>query len=154
MIMVYPHNEDWDDIATLTGDASWRRRQYADILPEARELSVQTESSARSPMLGIDPSRHGFDGWLDTEISIPKAVLGDFELEAALKVSLAGAVPDAPSLGKRLEWLVAGQGDPNDWRLVGEDAFGVHYPPLRRATIAASARASGSSRHKRNIPGI
>ena len=57
-------------------------------------------------------------------------MLGDFELQAALKVSLAGAVPDAPSLGKRLEWFVAGQGDPNDWRLVGEDAFGVHYPPL------------------------
>ena len=25
MITVYPHNEDWDNLAKLTGDASWRR---------------------------------------------------------------------------------------------------------------------------------
>ena len=24
MIFVYPQNQDWDDIASLTGDSSWR----------------------------------------------------------------------------------------------------------------------------------
>ena len=106
MIIVYPHNEDWDYLATLTGDPSWARRQYADILREAGELSVQADSSAAlAKDLGINPSRHGFDGWLDTEITIPKAVLGDFELEATLKVSLAGAVAGLAFAVQRLEWL-------------------------------------------------
>jgi choline dehydrogenase len=129
MITVYPHNEDWDNLAKLTGDASWRAdnmRKYFERLENCQYRPVE-RSLAR---LGANPSRHGFDGWLDTEITIPKAVLGDFELEAALKTSLAEAVANAPSLFQRAEWFLAGEGDPNDWRLVVDNAFGVHYPPL------------------------
>jgi choline dehydrogenase len=129
MITVYPHNEDWDNLAKLTGDASWRAdnmRKYFERLENCQYRPVE-RSLAR---LGANPSRHGFDGWLDTEITIPKAVLGDFELEAALKISLAEAVANAPSLFQRAEWFLAGEGDPNDWRLVVDSAFGVHYPPL------------------------
>jgi choline dehydrogenase len=129
MITVYPHNEDWDNLAKLTGDASWRAdnmRKYFERLENCQYRPVE-RSLAR---LGANPSRHGFDGWLDTEITIPKAVLGDFELEAALKISLAEAVANAPSLFQRAEWFLAGEGDPNDWRLVVDNAFGVHYPPL------------------------
>src|SRR5436853_93118 len=35
MIMVYPHNEDWDNIARLTGDPSWgddHMRKYFELL--------------------------------------------------------------------------------------------------------------------------
>jgi choline dehydrogenase len=129
MITVYPHNEDWDNLAKLTGDASWRAdnmRKYFERLENCQYRPAE-RALAR---LGVNPSRHGFDGWLDTEITIPKAVLGDFELEAALKTSLAEAVANAPSLFQRAEWFLAGEGDPNDWRLVIDNAFGVHYPPL------------------------
>jgi choline dehydrogenase len=129
MITVYPHNEDWDNLARLTGDDSWRAdnmRKYFERLEKCRYRPVERALAE----LGANPSRHGFDGWLDTEITIPKAVLGDFELEAALKISLAEAVANAPSLFQRAEWFLAGEGDPNDWRLVVDNAFGVHYPPL------------------------
>lgn len=129
MITVYPHNEDWDDLARLTGDASWRAdnmRKYFERLENCRYRPVEREAAR----FGANPSRHGFDGWLDTEITVPKAVLGDFELEAALKASLDEAVIRSPSLFQRAEWFLAGEGDPNDWRLVADNAFGVHYTPL------------------------
>ena len=39
-----------------------------------------------------------------------------------------------PSLFRRLKWFLLGQGDPNDWRLVVNNAFGIHYPPLATHT--------------------
>ena len=39
MILVYPHNQDWDDIADLTGDPSWRAenmRRYFERLEDCR----------------------------------------------------------------------------------------------------------------------
>ena len=38
MIFVYPHNADWDDIARLTGDASWSSADDAELLRAHREL--------------------------------------------------------------------------------------------------------------------
>jgi choline dehydrogenase len=129
MIIVYPHNDDWDYVANLTGDSSWgadSMRTYFQKLENCQYRPLERAEAA----VGINPSRHGFGGWLDTEITVPKAVLTDFELEAALKKSLEQAVVTQPSLFKRVEWFLVGQGDPNDWRLVEDNAFGVHYPPL------------------------
>ena len=39
MILVYPHNADWDHIAELTGDSSWRAanmRRYFERLEDCR----------------------------------------------------------------------------------------------------------------------
>ena len=129
MIMVYPHNADWEYLATLTGDPSWgpdNMRTYFQKLENCQYRPFERVAAT----VGINPSRHGFDGWLNTEITIPKAVLGDFSLIATLKTSLAVELPGLPLPLKRLEWLLEGQGDPNDWRLVQENAFGIHYPPL------------------------
>jgi choline dehydrogenase-like flavoprotein len=78
MIMVYPHNTDWDGIADLTGDSSWRAvnmRKYFERLEDCRH---------RPPYrwlyewLGVNPSRHGFGGWLATERPrTPKEALRD-----------------------------------------------------------------------------
>ena len=38
MIFLYPHDSDWDGIAALTGDPSWRAAQHAAVLPAAGEL--------------------------------------------------------------------------------------------------------------------
>ena len=129
MIIVYPHNEDWDQLAALTGDPSWgadNMRTYFQKLENCQHRPIERELAKA----GINPSRHGFDGWLHTEITIPKAALSDFELEAAVKLSLAAELDGLPSLPKRAKWLAVGRGDPNDWRLVEENAYGLHYPPL------------------------
>lgn len=129
MIIVYPHNEDWDYLANSTGDSSWgadNMRTYFQKLENCQHRPVERVLAKT----GINPSRHGFDGWLHTEITIPKAALSDFELEAAIKLSLAAELDGLPSPLKRGEWFLLAQGDPNDWRLVVENAYGLRYPPL------------------------
>jgi choline dehydrogenase len=129
MIIVYPHNQDWDQLATLTGDPSWgadNMRTYFQKLENCQHRP-DLRILARA---GINPSRHGFDGWLHTDITIPPAALTDFELESTLAKSLAAELDGLPSPLKRAEWLVVGKGDPNDWRLVSDNAYGLRYPPL------------------------
>ena len=81
MIFMPPHDSDWDHIAELTGDASWRAarmRRYARRVEDCRHAPLWRALRH----LGIDPTGHGWDGWLRTEKSIPLAALGDDELVA------------------------------------------------------------------------
>lgn len=129
MIMVYPHNADWDHIAELTGDRSWRAdhmRRYFEKLENCNHRIVFRWLAK----LGINPTRHGWKGWLHTEKNVPAAALGDLDLVETLKKSILSALGASPSLLKRLAWWLLGKGDPNDWRLVRDNAFGLHYPPL------------------------
>src|SRR6266542_534415 len=67
MILVCPHNADWDSIAELTGDSSWRAasmRQYFERLENCRH---RLPFRWLKKLFGINPSRHGFGGWLPTE---------------------------------------------------------------------------------------
>src|SRR6202795_3684484 len=46
MILVYPHNQDWDDIAKLTGDASWNAanmRSYFELLENCHHRPLDRE---------------------------------------------------------------------------------------------------------------
>ena len=132
MIMVYPHDADWDNIAALTGDASWKSenmRGYFEQLENCQYRPVDRELAK----LGINPSRHGFDGWLTTEKAIPESALGDASL---LKVIIASAVDAFLQIGQpvdRLKWLLESQLDPNDWRSVMDNAVGLRYTPLTTA---------------------
>lgn len=129
MIFVYPNNTDWDHIAELTGDSSWRAdnmRHYLEKLENCHHRLLFRWLAK----LGFNPTRHGWKGWLHTEKNIPRAALHDFNLVTALLELVLKALGQTPSLLKRLIWAVLGEGDPNDWRLVRENAFGLHYPPL------------------------
>ena len=72
MILMAPHDSDWDDIAALTGDASWRAtdmRRYFQRLEQCRYRPAWRALSR----LGLDPTGHGWDGWLPTECAMPLA---------------------------------------------------------------------------------
>ena len=129
MIMVYPHDADWDHIADLTGDPSWRADNMRGYFEKLENCNHRFFFRLLG-MLGINPTRHGWKGWLHTEKNVPKAALGDFDLVEALKISILAAIGRSPSLLQRGLWWLLGKGDPNDWRLVRENAFGLHYPPL------------------------
>jgi choline dehydrogenase len=130
MITVYPHNADWDHIAELTGDDSWR----ADNM---RAYFQRFESCRYRPLfrwlakLGINPTRHGWNGWFTTEAALPlKALAKDKVLILSVLESALDAAEALPNLWARLKWFFTGLGDPNDWRLVKKNATGLHYPPL------------------------
>ncbi len=130
MIFVYPHNADWDGIARLTGDASWNAEAM-------RHYFMSLENCHHRPIehwlakVGVNRSRHGWDGWLQVEKAIPPAAaLRDHGLLQVLLESAATAFDDIGQPVERLHDLVEAKADPNDWRLVSENAVGVRYTPL------------------------
>ncbi|HEX2828951.1 MAG TPA: GMC family oxidoreductase [Burkholderiales bacterium] len=129
MLVVYPHNSDWDDIARLTGDESWsasNMRRYFQRIENCRHRPPYRLLAK----LGIDPSRHGWNGWLPTRKAIPEAALADRPLKRTIFESWAATLGKPSGWLARLRWALMSQGDPNDWRLVQDDAEGVHYVPL------------------------
>jgi choline dehydrogenase-like flavoprotein len=143
MILVYPHNADWDGIAQLTGDQSWsadNMRRYFTRLENCHYRPLERALAA----VGPNPSRHGWHGWLQSEIAIPKAAVKDFGLVQVLLDSAHEAFDDIGQPIERLLDLVESKADPNDWRLVTENAVGVRYTPLAtrgHARMGARERA-------------
>src|SRR5437667_8077628 len=129
MILIYPHNADWDGIARLTGDPSWNaepmRRKF-----ERLETCHHRPLERILAAAGRNPSRHGWHGWLQVEKAVPAAALGDFGLVQVLLHSAAEAFDDIGQPIERLIDLVESKADPNDWRLVTQNAVGVRYTPL------------------------
>jgi choline dehydrogenase len=130
MIFLYPHDADWDDLASLTGDPSWRAgrmRRYFQRLENCHHRWPYRLLAK----IGIDPTRHGWKGWLHTEKTIPHSMFDDRALlkmiEAASREVLL-QFDEEPIKGAR--WLVRGQLDLNDWRLVKQNSVGIGYMPL------------------------
>ena len=129
MILVYPHNADWDGIAELTGDSSWRAenmRGYFERLEDCRHRPPYRWLG----MMGLNPTRHGWGGWLQSEKAIPVSALGDEDLVKVILDAAHDAFEKVAHPVKRVKWFLLGQADPNDWRLVKGNAEGIRYPPL------------------------
>lgn len=129
MITVYPHNDDWDYIANLTGDSSWGAQNMRGYFQKLENCNHRPFERLLSK-LGINPSKHGWDGWLQTEKAIPKSALGDKSLVASIALSVKEAFEKLGEPFKRIGWQLEGAGDPNDWRLVEDNSTGLRYPPL------------------------
>jgi choline dehydrogenase-like flavoprotein len=126
MILVYPSNSDWDQIADLTGDPSWRAPamwKYFQRIENCRHRPVRRFWQT----FGIDPSRHGWSGWLPTEKAAPEEAIADEQVREVIAQSVSNTLKElgAPSIS-RLEALF----DPNDWRVVERDEIGARYTPL------------------------
>jgi len=130
MIFVYPHNADWDYIEQLTGDRSWNAadmRKYFARLENCRHRLLKRWIMK---LTGWNPSRHGFGGWLTTEIAMPMEALGNRYLRKVLEESAVDASSQIGERLKRLRWFFKTRGDPNDWRLVRANSFGLRFLPL------------------------
>ncbi|EGV29896.1 Choline dehydrogenase [Thiorhodococcus drewsii AZ1] len=130
MIIVYPHNQDWDDLARLTDDASWGAEPMRRLFERMENCQYRLPPYRWLGKVGLNPTRHGWGGWAHTQKSIPKSALGDKGLVETLKLSIRQAFEDQGEPLDRLDWLLHGQGDPNDWRLVSKNAHGLRYTPL------------------------
>ena len=131
MITVYPHNADWDEVAQITGDNSWRAdnmRNYFEGMEDCHHRPLYRFLAK----FGINPSRHGFKGWFQTEAALPlKALVKDKVLVKVILESAKLAVAYLPNLFERLKWFAeGGLADPNDWPLVQGNSTGLRYPPL------------------------
>ncbi|MEP6678450.1 MAG: GMC oxidoreductase [Betaproteobacteria bacterium] len=129
MIYMPPHDSDWNHLAELTGDTSWRASRM-------RRHARRVEDCHHAPLwralrrVGIDPTGHGWAGWLRTEKSIPLAAFGDEALVQMVRGTTRTFVSGlATPLASALRWLRGG-GDPNA-RPWGRGSFeGLCYTPL------------------------
>lgn len=130
MIFMLPHPSDWNHIAQLTGDLSWRAtamRRFAWRVEDCRHRPVWRALRH----LGLDPTGHGWQGWLRTEKAIPMTVLGDDGLVRVLRDTARTFTSGLPMpLLSTLRWLRGGMGDPNARRLSGGSFEGICYTPL------------------------
>ncbi len=129
MYLVYPHNADWDEIAQLTGDRSWgaqNMRRYFERLENCRYRPLHRLLG----LLGLDQTRHGWNGWLHTEKTLPLDALEDDVLVKVILNSVQEAFEQSGTPLSGTMSRVKGAADPNDWRLVQDDAVGIRYAPL------------------------
>lgn len=130
MIFMLPHASDWNRIARLTGDLSWRATHM-------RRYALRVEDCQHRPVwrvlrhVGLDPTGHGWNGWLRTEKSIPLTVLGDDGLVRVLRDTARTFTSSLPTpLLSTLRWVRRGMGDPNAWRMTSGSFEGICYTPL------------------------
>jgi choline dehydrogenase len=79
MVTVYPHESDWQQIAELTGDATWsatNMRRYFQVLERAEYLRT-----------GDDATGHGTKGWLGVSTADAKLALRDFKILAIVQAA-------------------------------------------------------------------
>ena len=130
MIMVYPHNADWDHIAELTGDPSWRARNMRRYFERLENCRHRWPYRLLYRLTGLNPTKHGFSGWLGVEKALPPESLTDHDLVKMIKQAAWACFWELASLWDRITWFLKSLGDPNDWRLVKKNAIGVHYAPI------------------------
>ena len=129
MILMAPPDSDWDDIAALTGDASWRAtdmRRYFQRLEQCRYRPAWRTLSR----LGLDRTGHGWDGWLPSECAMPLQVLDDRRLVATLTEAAFAALHGSSRPVQALRQLVESRLDPNDRRVLRRNADGLCFTPL------------------------
>jgi choline dehydrogenase len=123
MITIYPSNSDWDKIAEITGDDSWK----------ADAMRVYFEKVERCQYLDqarILAGKHGSSGWLATEHPDTTGVPADWQAQTTVQYGLgaSGMQPIKPDL------------DPNAWDVAVERKEGFLQVPL------------ATNRHARNGP--
>lgn len=119
MITIYPNNSDWDAIADLTGDPSWRAenmRKYFERLEQCRYVEQPTSTD--------NPTRHGFGGWLSTEITDPAM----FAQDSNMKRILLSAEREV-GVKNLVDKFLRKQLDPNSWVVNSKDTEGFYNIP-------------------------
>ena len=140
MITICGPSEDWDEIAELTGDESWRGDRMRAYFERLENCQYDRPSfwSRLSGFLGFgtgwENARHGHRGWLQTSLSDLRFLEKDKQL---LKVVLGGALEAVKSGTERIGGLVwsALRGrlfpelDPNHWDRMQRNPEGVARIP-------------------------
>lgn len=124
MVLMYPHNSDWDDIAELMDDPSWHSKNM-------HKYFRRLERCEYVPRWKIW-SRHGFDGWLPTSQANPWMLWKD----KVLRKLTFSAVEESRRMMHPLKRFFLGilkliiRFDPNDWRLIRRIPEGLCKIPI------------------------
>ena len=139
MITLVPHDSDWNGIAELTGDPSWRAG-------EMHKYFTKLERNAYRPPPEA-ASGHGHSGWLSVEKADPAMAIGDRDLldtfmNALMSVARKTLRGGFMAIIRRLFRLALTQDDPNDVR-INAGAEGMSVVPL----ATEGGKRNGSREH-------
>ena len=144
MITVVPQDSDWNYIADVTGDESWRpakmrayfeRLENCQYVPPPGSLKAKAcnaLSSIGEFLKGKEDFRdcahgHGFHGWLPTSEADPKMALKDPAILATLLSAIRSALlKEVGNPFVRLDTRF----DPNDSRNATDSPEGLAFTPL------------------------
>jgi choline dehydrogenase len=167
LITVYPHNSDWDRIAQITGDPSWNSdnmRRYFERL-ERCEYILPPGAYPCNPLRALllwflrlsgrvtrrgeaNPGRHGFRGWLATDVADLRLGLHDWQLVRTIESAAVEAFEERvlnpleiarEALSAFWDWVERGASllsilnrhlDPNDWQEARSRPEGLVITPL------------------------
>jgi choline dehydrogenase len=130
LITIYPHNQDFDAISETFRDPSWSAESMRRYFGRLEHCDYAPRPEKGLPNL----SRHGFDGWLHTNVADPLLAIGDAGLRAIVRAAIdeAGTIDD--ELFSHIVRMAASPGrafwDPNDWRSVSSVPEGMVFVPL------------------------
>ena len=129
MIFMAPHDSDWNAIAALTGDKSWRAAHM-------RRHFMRIENCRHHPFwrvlawFGLNPTGHGWSGWLPIEVAMPRIVFRDDGLTRFVRNCTWANLSRAPKFLQAFWRLIRGEGDPNNRRNGRRPFEGVCYTPI------------------------
>jgi choline dehydrogenase-like flavoprotein len=129
MIFVTPDDSDWDEIAGLTADDSWRAANM-------RRYLHKVENCGHRPVwrwlrrFGLDPTGHGWSGWLHTERAMPADAFADDELRRLVISSVLASMQATANPFRSIMRLIRREADPNDQRNTRRGFEGITYTPL------------------------
>ena len=90
LITMYPHRSDWNYIASLTQDNSWKAdnmRKYFVAIENNEYISLTTNPlSLLDPLIPI--TGHGYNGWLTTSLTDLWLVVTDLKLLSIVKTAI------------------------------------------------------------------
>lgn len=133
MILVYPANSDWERIADLTGDDSWKPRRMRAYYRRIENCRYRPIWRFLYNVARFDVTRHGFRGWLPTEKASVSLLLDDFWLRRMVEWSalrnLFGSGGIFRGISRVLSFIFTG-GDPNTWWTVKKRTEGLRVMPL------------------------
>jgi len=73
MIFVAPHNSDWNYIAKVTGDRSWKAKPMRKYFQRIERCQYMRRPYSR----WLNWTKHGYDGWLPTTLADPSLLMRD-----------------------------------------------------------------------------
>ena len=129
LILMAPPDADWDALAAETGDASWAAPNMARLFAGLEDCRHRWLWRVLRHV-GIDPTGHGWNGWLSVEKALPRAALEDGDLKVVLARSAIAALEMPGNLITWLRILLRAFGDPNDRRVRAAASEGLFYTPL------------------------
>jgi choline dehydrogenase-like flavoprotein len=130
LILVYPDNDDWEEIARLTRDPSWNPVNMRKLFERMEDCRHRPIYRRLKNLFGLNLTGHGFAGWLTTERPFCMEAVRDDDLMDVVRGSAKKAIRGEQHPVKRVLWMVQSQADPNDWRLVKSHSYGVRYTPV------------------------